>query len=448
MNLLARFFQSAKSYLNLIGSSQIYIATALLATVAAEILQLIQPIFIRGFIDYYGSGMSPKSLIWFPVFMVGVAILAYIFDYISVAIRFLLSQAMDIRMKEIYIGLGQKQEEQGYAFALRAGLANLAKFTLHMGIQNYIHVARLLLILSFICFENLKVGLLSVATLIFSILISLILTKKIGRFSVEREDMVSRFLNLNRDKQRKQAIEFADSLDKQEIGSFNCESLIFVLTFFTFSLLPVSVLLFALFGSEISLGQLASLMLFLSMLRGPYMDFIQFVRECIVYYSDSEIFREDFDRSVKLEMLLRRLPIGLILDPSLLEYGKLLSEADSDSLESNREFYDDLPRLVDPKTKVLNLEKLRVITELVSLAKKQSILIHSGDPYLHQFAHFVQDQFGDLSTTLEKLTEQQRSKDAVTQVPVRFVPKNLLADCPTSASEVESYWVLGEFVHE
>ncbi len=448
MVLISRFFQAASDYLKLIGSYQIYIAAALIATVAAEVLQLIQPLFIRGFIDYYGAGMQTDSLLWFPVFMIGVAFLAYIFDYISVAIRFLLSQSMDIRMKEIYIGLGQKQEEQGYAFAVRAGLANLAKFTLHMGIQNYIHIARLVLILSFICFENLKIGLIAVASLIVSIAISLILTKRIGRFSVEREDMVSKFLNHSRDRQRKRARIFADELDKQEIGSFNCETLIFVLTFFTFSLLPVCVLLLALYGSQISLGELASLMLFISMLRGPYMDFIQFVRECIVYFSDSEIFREDFDRSIQIEKMFMAIPMGVIVDPNLVEYGKEFSKVKVDEVSCNREYQDDLPRLVDPDSGKINHEKLRIIEALVELAQSKSIFIHSGDPYLFQFAHFEISPRGKVVSVLAKEEQGTKAKEVLESARVRFLPKSKKLPPPGESTDLGKFWVLGDVVHE
>lgn len=448
MILISRFFQSARAYLNLIGSYQIYIATALLATVAAEVLQLIQPLFVRGFIDYYGAGMGAESLIWFPVFMVGVAILAYIFDYISVAIRFLLSQAMDIRMKEIYIGLGQRQEEQGYAFAVRAGLANLAKFTLHMGIQNYIHVARLVLIMSFICFENLKVGLLTIVTLVFSIAVSLTLIKKIGRFSVEREDMVSRFLNLARDRQRVQASEFADRLDRQEVGSFNCESIIFVLTFFTFSLLPIAVLIIAMYKSEISLGELASLMLFLSMLKGPYMDFIQFVRECIVYYSDSEIFRDEFDRSLDLEKKFRGFPKGVVIDPQVIDLGKHFSEITLATVDHNREFYDDMPRLVDPETGQLNVKKLEILETLSTLGSRNSILIHSGDPYVFQFSHFLLKADGTIASIFSEGDWGAKGLDALREAPVRFVSKSKVSEKPEGAGEFGAYWILGNCVYE
>ncbi len=94
-----------KPYVGLVARHPLHLIAAYAAAVIAEVLLTIQPLFLRGFIDGAQSGLSHRELWQFPAFMVAAAGLTYAFDFISVAIRFLLQRRIERGLKEVSFGI-------------------------------------------------------------------------------------------------------------------------------------------------------------------------------------------------------------------------------------------------------------------------------------------------------------------------------------------------------
>ena len=405
--ILRDLVAATRPYVRLISNFQIYVLAGLISTSLSELLLLTIPLFIRGFIDYIDV-LSARELLKFPLMMLGVAALAYLFDMISVSVRFLLGQEVDVQLKEIYINYSFTDDEQTHAFALRSGLAQMANFTVNMSLIKYLHLIRIALILVFIFFENTLVGLATGISLLLALSAGLFLTRILGRASRAKEEYINRFLHKRRDDQRLKGRDFADSVDDMEAKMFLGESGLFFLAYVLFHLLPVGVLLVALYGTELTTGALASLILYLSLLRPPFQEMLSFIKDNIRYFSDSEIFRGELERSLLVAGLLNQADRGLVwctrladLSPSGVPLSTIdFTDGGSDCLPPGcREVHDDQGALFDGEGR-LHEDKARRLHSLARLAARKSILLHATDSSTWQFAHFKVDDDGVLEPLL------------------------------------------------
>ena len=123
-------------YLRLVGRFPLHLAAAFLAALLAEFLFTIQPAFLKTFINQAQAGAPRGALLVFPAFMVGAAILAYAFDFISVTIRYLLEARLSRLLKEVYVEFSPKDRVEVLQFSLWTGLSHLSRLALSLSVSS------------------------------------------------------------------------------------------------------------------------------------------------------------------------------------------------------------------------------------------------------------------------------------------------------------------------
>jgi hypothetical protein len=379
-----------KPYIGLVARHPLHLIAAYAAAVIAEVLLTIQPLFLRGFIDGAQSGSSHRELWQFPAFMVAAAGLTYAFDFISVAIRFLLQRRIERELKEVYLDFSGERRADNIHYALYSGIAKLAQLSLSLGVDFLLVLSRIALILGFLSLDNPALGLATLLILVASLAVNALTVSRLGRISrtVERStgSVVAR------------ALRGAGGAAKERLGriysydvpQFNLESLNVLLSFCVFRVLPVSVLAWYLLGRG-SLGSLASTFLYFSMLRGPFSELTSLLQKSVVTFTESALFRGELEQGLALNRLFEALPRGMIWERSPRKRGTPLSAAASAG-GNTREFFDDLG----------GAEKAAALDSLRLRSKSFSLCIYSEDSSVARHAHFIHRGGGEASTVLQE----------------------------------------------
>lgn len=374
--------------LRLAAREPVALAAAFLAALIAEAMLTMQPLFLRAFIDQAQGGAAPKLLLYFPLFMLAAAGLAYLFDLIAVAIRFRLQRGLTRRLRELYVEFSDKPKPETTRFALRSGLTGLAQLALALSLDLLLVLARLSLILGGLGLGDPAAAWAAALVLALGAALSYATTARLGRLSRTRELLAERLgaeALAGRPGWRR-------TLDRGEMVAdkrFGLLSINVLMSFLIFRVLPVAVLFWHVYGAGGTVGSLASAFLYLSMLRAPYQELVGLLQDNLVAFSESSVFAVELERGLKRHAATVAVPFGLIWERDTGPAGRPLSQA-----LAEREVLDDMPPGAPGK-----LERLRALAER---SRGASILLYSEDPAVRAFAHFVR-RGGTIRTALSEL---------------------------------------------
>jgi hypothetical protein len=372
-------------YLRFSFAFPLHLAAAFIAAVAAEVLLTMQPMFLRAFIDEARNGMAARELWAFPTFMIVGALLAYTFDFISITIRYLLEQRLSMSLKDAYLEHGPRGRPEVFQLAMSTGISNLALLSLTLSVDVWLVLARIALVLCFLSFENLGLGLGVAAAMTACLGLNVATNLRIGRVSRAIQRVTTRIVALAARSGLPLARTRLGRLYDFDLHRFGLRSANVAFSFIMFKLAPLSVLIAYLLGAQISLGAIASTFLYFSMLSTPYQDLLFLLQTGTVTYSESALYREDVERSLSARDLLERVPVGLIWDRCSKAGGSPLSALDEQA-PPPRELFDDLDSGSELKARRLRL--------LAKAAHEGSICIHGQDEALGRFVHFVSEEGG------------------------------------------------------
>ena len=374
-------------FVRLVAAFPMHLAAAFLAAVLAEGLLTIQPQLLRGFIDSVTSGL-PQSALWsFPSFMIAAAALAFAFDFLSVAIRYALERDLEKRLKEIYLDVADKSRAEVVQFSLWSGVAKLSQLALAVTLDFALVLSRIAIILAFLSAGHPALAAAALAALSIGTLATLATTRRIGR--------ISKTIGFGTGRTVSFALASSPGSARREMARvyaldrrlFALRSANVAVSFLLFRVLPVAVIAWKLSGASLTLGELASVFLYVSMLRGPYLDLNALLQESMVSLSESGLFREELQRALALREATQGLPAGLLWERAALKAGEPLSRADGSSAAA---FYDDLE----------GEAKERALSALASRAREGPLVVFSLDPVVGRHAHFVRGEGGLVHTVL------------------------------------------------
>lgn len=374
-------------FVRLVAAYPLHLAAALLAAVIAEALLTIQPQLLSGFIDSMNGGVPKRALWAFPAFMASAAVLAYAFDFISVAIRYALERGLERELKDVYLEVADKGRAEVVQYSMWSGIGKLSDLALAVTVDFCLVVSRIAIILAFLSFGHPGLGLAALAGVVLGTAATVATTTRLGRISKTIEFGTGRsvsFALASALASARRALRRVYALDER---LFALKSVNVAISFTLFRVLPIGVVAWSLAGAELSLGDLASVFLYVSMLRGPYLDLIALLQESIVSLSESGLFREELERGLALRDSLRSVPVGLVWERSASRLGSPLS---SSAEAGSRTYFDDAS----------GEAKERLLEALARRARRRSVLVFSEDPALARYAHFVRSPDGGIRTVL------------------------------------------------
>jgi hypothetical protein len=341
--------------LGLVGRFPLHLAAAFLAALISDLLLTIQPMFLRAFIDLSQSGAPKGKLLAFPAFMAGAAVLAYLYDFIAVAIRFALQRRVEDLLKEVYLDFGDKSKPDAVRLSLRVGLAHQAQLAVSLALDFALLFARIALILACMALGQGTLALATLLVLAAGLAAHAWTSARLGRLSRATARMLERAvgLALGGSWLAKERLAHHSELERR---GFLLRSVDVLVVFVVFRVMPIGALVWFLFGSGLTLGSLTSTLLYVSMLRLPYLDLIRLLSESLVALRESELFSSGLARGLRMSSLLRSLPFGLIWDRDGPFGGKPLSSAAADP--EARELRDDMgddPARAAEKARLLGL---------------------------------------------------------------------------------------------
>jgi hypothetical protein len=367
--------------LGLVGRFPLHVAAALLAALISDLLLTIQPLFLRAFIDLSQASAPRSKLMAFPLFMLGGAALAYLYDFIAVAIRFALQRRVAGLLKDVYLDFADKSRPEVVRLSLRSGLAHLAQLSVSLSLDFALLTARIGLVLGCLALDQGALALATLAVLAASLAASAWTSRRTGRFSRAMARSLERGveLGLRGSPLAKEKVALYAELEQRR---FLLRSIDVFVVFVVFRVVPLAALVWYLLGKGLTLGSLTSTFLYFSMLKSPYQDLAALIQESLAAVKESELFSAGLDRGLELYRLLRAAPHGLVWQHGGARAGRPLSAAAADA--GAREVYDDLGGGGDCAAR-----KAELLAALARRARAASVCLHSDDPAVRAYAHFV-----------------------------------------------------------
>jgi ABC-type multidrug transport system fused ATPase/permease subunit len=377
--------------LKIAASFPLHLAAAFLATVISDLLLTVQPMFLRTFIDLSQNHVDVRKLWIFPILMAAAAVLAYAYEFISVAIRYFLKRRIAQLIEEVYIDYGDKQRPEIVRLSLGKGIDHLAELTMSVSVEFLMYATRIGLILACLALDQVKLALATFVILLVSGVVSWITTQRGSRIIRTMELIRSQSITLAM-KGSPSAKRHLTRLYELDWVQFLLKALNFFLSFVVFRVLPVSVLALYLFGSGVTLGALTSTFLYFSMLRGPYNELVKLLQESMAALSEASLFADSLEQGLWLHGILDSLPVGLIW--SRESGGGTPLSAVSEAPPA-REYFDDLGD--SPEGAPVKASNLRTLAER---SKSASICVHSQDDLMFRHAHFFAPRQAKVRTIL------------------------------------------------
>ncbi|MBI4346133.1 MAG: ABC transporter ATP-binding protein [Elusimicrobia bacterium] len=377
-------------FVRLVAAFPMHLIAAFLAAVLAEALLTIQPQLLRGFIDSTTAGLPAAQLWAFPAFMAASAVLAYAFDFLSVAIRYALERDLERSLKELYLDIADRGRAEVVQFSLWSGVAKLSQLALAVTLDFALVLSRIAIILVFLSAGQPVLAAGALVALAVGTIATIATTGRIGR--------ISKTIGFGTGRTVSAALGSSLLSARRELGRvyaldrrlFALKSLNVAVSFAMFRVLPVGVIAWKVAGADISLGELASIFLYVSMLRVPYLDLNALLQESLTSLSESALFREELERGLAVRQAAERVGAGLVWERTAARAGAPLSTA---SASDARVFHDD----VAPTAKAAILEGL------AARSRAGAVIVFSEDPRLARFAHFVRE--GDSLRTVLSVPE-------------------------------------------
>lgn len=384
---MKRSWEALGPFIRLVAAFPLHLAAAFVAAVVAEALLTIQPQLLRGFIDSVGAGLQREALWSFPAFMAAAAVLAYAFDFLSVAIRYALERDLEKRLKETYLDVADKSRAEVVQFSLWTGVAKLSQLALAVTLDFALVLSRIGIILVFLSLGHPALAAAALAALVAGTLATLATTGRIGRISKTIGFGTGRTVSLALGSSPGSARREMSRVYALDRRLFALRSVNVAVSFVLFRVLPVAVIAWKLAGAPLSLGELASVFLYVSMLRGPYLDLNALLQESMVSLSESGLFGEELRRGLALREATERLPAGLLWERAALKAGEPLSRSAGSSAAA---FHDDLE----------GPAKEEALAALAARARTRPFIVFSEDPLVARHAHFVRGDGGTIRTVL------------------------------------------------
>ena len=394
---MSNAWETYKKYFKVIGKYPLHLCAAFIAAILCDLLFALQPLFLKTFINQAAKGVDKNHLLIITLFMLFGLLMAFIFEYIGLRIRYTLEEKIDYSYRMIYHqGCVHQQTTQVNA-AARMGLKSLAAFSLNMTYDVILILTNMLLILGFLASEQLIVGGTVFSVLILSLLFTFKLTNKIGKITKTRERFQTKIIKLFNKKNADDKDRIALDYLKYYPIQFRISTILAFNSFFLFKVLPLIILVLYAFKRDISLGSIASVFIYLGMLAIPYQRLTELLRISSINFSKASLFREDFEMALDAYEQQSLFSKGFLLTLQKKRAGAPLSSSHLTGIQQTL-FYDDMDsseQLSDEKVE----EKKKHLEQLLHLGHNRPVLLYSDDPLSLGYAHLILSDSG-VRTTL------------------------------------------------
>ena len=150
--------------------------------------------FVRLFIDEYSGGTEKKALLIIVALMVFGVLLSFLFDFISVTIKRIISWEIEFELRKFYSLFLDREKREINSVALRFGVSDLSRMSLSLGIDSFLYLMNLTMIFSLIYIDqpNLAFGTMIIFTLF--LIINYVIISKLSNSDQQKENKITKIL--------------------------------------------------------------------------------------------------------------------------------------------------------------------------------------------------------------------------------------------------------------
>lgn len=299
-----------RPYLSILKDNPLLIGAIFIASIMTTIFTSVQPMFIKIFLNGLTSNESIKFLVSILLFILAGLILAYLFDLISVSLRFLIRYNFNLSLYDSFIKSSQGLSDEAFEFAITDGLPRISEAILKVSLDFIFQIITLIFIIGFLCLENIEFGVIILCFFIAGVFSSTYfsnLLARISKFEVRAKEQFIRSMRQNPTGKLK--IKFFDFY----FHRFELDSIIVIIHFILFQIFPIIFLLYYLKDRFVTIGSITSILIYISMLRKPFLNIVQIIKTVKTSVMITAFIRKDLENYLTLLHKTLDLDRGLIL---------------------------------------------------------------------------------------------------------------------------------------
>lgn len=387
-------FKKLFPYWRIIFLYPLHFLAAFVSAMISTFLLALQPGFVRVFIDEASRGVSKQHLVTIACFMLFALILAYIFEVIQVAISLEFRINIQRYIRKIHYKYCQYFSSRQNELAIQKGITNLTELTILSSLEFAIVLFSLLMITSFMLFENTVLGIIVLMLLTIGAIINIYLTRPLGKISYFKElskvRMTDYFQAPNENKYDRLIYIF----QKFEHKRFILDSIFIFCSFFIFKVFPAIILIVISLSLKEDIGSIASLFLYFNLLHRPYFRFITLIKQIVLLYSQGQIYRSGIETGFFYEENLTKFPKGIFFASKNNDAGKVINEENTNDCVV---YQDDE-----------SCKSLEGFFKMINNNMKKPILILTNRKDIYKYGHFYFDENNKLSTVAKYIAQENK----------------------------------------
>ncbi|MDB9786557.1 hypothetical protein OAB57_00480 [Bacteriovoracaceae bacterium] len=356
---------------------------AYLASLFFNFLIAIQPKLVGLFINEVGRDVNEVQLYAIILFMVFGALLAFLFDTISCAIKLGLKVKMEDKIHQIYFRYCLHHTSAQRDISLRRGLSGMVDFTLNITLELSLIVSQILMIILFLFMDARIMGVSACVMCLMGIPYSKKLAKYLGKITRFKFSSKVEMIGHHREQRSEKYFNRLKWINRFEQNRFILDTELIALSFFIFTLFPIGVLALYVMGFDISVGSIATTFLYFSMLKRPYRRLTEIIRLAGIHREQTKKIRGDIEIGIFLSEKLKAFDRGCFWIKEGVGLGATLSAPLGD--EKFCLYYDD-------NNDLDHLDKQ--LSRIQREAHKRPILVFSSNPAVAKYAHFLIEKNG------------------------------------------------------
>lgn len=306
------FLKKISPYWRLAFRNPLFFANATIAALITNFLLTLQPGLLKVFINEAQRGADHAHLFNIVAFMLAALALAFLFDTIQVSTSHYFRLSIEQYLREVHYRFSNNRDVEEISFPIQKGIFGLAQFSLLTSLELLIAIINLIIVILFIYFSNTFISLVITSLLIVFALISLIPIKVVGNISKQKERDMNDCISIFNTSTRIKYLEQLYKIQSHDGKLFLHETLLVFMSFTIFKVLPTLILIYFLKNDPNNIGEMASYFLYFSLLHGPYKKLIKIIKQSSQFFSQAEIFREDIENSLNIDIALKGISHGFI----------------------------------------------------------------------------------------------------------------------------------------
>lgn len=382
-------YKSLKRYWKIVFAHPLDFFLAYIASMICNFLLTLQPAFVKVYINEATRGVEKNHLVIIASFMIVALVLAFFFDTLQVTASITFKLKVEQVLRSLHQKYSQYQASEKNSLVIQRGIHALTEFTVLTSLELLLVVSNIIMVMFFLIVEDQITGLCVLGLLLLNIFVNIKLTKPIGRIASYKENiktlMVKKFSISPYFFER-----MIGRLQFFEFKRFFLDTIFIFSSFSTFRLMPAIILLILALFSEKSVGSIASLFLYFNLLHKPYLRLINLLKQAVLYYSQTSLYRDSLEAALDYEHTVRDLPFGLVIGDADINAGAKLSKMN----EGTTILKDD---------ETLSEQRLK---EILALSKVAPVVVYTKNTALINHAQFYLKSDGVLQTMPKYLMGQ------------------------------------------